>query len=130
VFPVIELQEASRVRIENVHIDYYPRPNTPSLASLDWSLGRIVEPNSGRSFSIRVISLDQKDYLLNDPNYYDSLIIDDVIYKYDVTLTFRVVEITTHRKLDVSTNLTLQVADYSCTGPDDNRICDDQCVHP
>lgn len=129
VFPVIELEEASQVRVENVRIDYYPWSNTPYLAPQNLSLPYIVEPNGELTVSIEVMSLEQKDYFQNDPNHYTSLIIDDAFYKYDATLTFSVVEITSHRKLDVSTNITIRMHDYKCTGPEDDPICDDDCVH-
>ncbi|MGA1865444.1 MAG: hypothetical protein ACMUHX_10305 [bacterium] len=130
VFPVIEFEEASQVRIENVRIDYYPWLDTPSLDPLYWNLGQIVEPDETVSLSIVVMGTDQKDYFWNDPNDYNSLITEDAFYTYDVTLTFSVVEIATHTKRDVSTNLTIQVADFGCTGPEDDLICDDKCIHP
>lgn len=130
VFPVIDLETASAVRIENVHIDYFPADGlTPGLASRDEPLGQIVQPDSTVSLDIMVMGTDQKNDFLNDPNDYASLITNDFYYTYNVNLTFSLVEIATDKKGEVSTGLTIQVHDFICAEEGDDN-CDDVCDHP
>ena len=127
VFPVIDLEEASAVRIDNVHIVYIPADSlTPSLASRIEPLGQIVQPDSSVGLNIKVMETKQKNDFLDDPNDFTSLITNDSYYTYNVYLTFSVVEIATDKKGEVQTSLKIQVHDFNCV----DDICDDECVHP
>ncbi|MEW6379617.1 MAG: hypothetical protein AB1611_08405 [bacterium] len=101
---------ASDIRIESVRIDYTPADSgTPALDSQFLALGQIIEPDEEVKIDVKVMSQAQK---INYP--LARLLRRSVsdIYKYHTKLTFNCIEILSDRETDLTTSLSIDVADF------------------